>query len=414
MSRTMSGLGATGDVFLAGGTEALPQTFTGFNKFDKLTKYEATRPKLVPTAATTDPSANDFITRQDGDDLYASGEGDALLAGGEEASPQTFIGVNTFDSINLRGNVFTENGNGQLATPYRRTVLSNTITTEATGSKYVKIATIPASASTTKDFIKVVLTGGAWTAPPMIITAWFNNRNGFRFQYKKEGNIQTNISLFCVRPGPFGGTVEIWIFMAGGIVGGSGQYSTASWNIDSVEGDVFKYPTATSTAPTSTLLFDSNNATTSLPNIVSQSGGVAGHAFKAGFSDLGRFPPGATNYAWPQSAVFKPDVVSFDTGGCYNVGSGKFTAKIKGIYAFKFSAYTNETYDQFSRPTLFRNNIQWQTTGGKIGMNGNQVYSFIALGVGDYVTVKSAAGSLYMYSDSTHNQFSGSFICGYI
>jgi len=395
----------TGDALLAGGTEASPQTFTEFNKFDKLTKFNTTRPQLVVAGTTANPTANDFITKQDGDDLYASDVGAAILNAGTEASPQTFTGVNTFDSVNLDGNVFTENGNGQFATPYRRTVAGNTFVTAANGNKFVKIGTIPASVSDSKDFIKVVLTGGVWGSPPMIITAWFNNRDGFRYMYKKEGNIQTFISLFAVRPGPFGGTIEIWFFVAGG----AGQYSRATWNVETVEGEVFKYPTSQSSPPTTTLMFDSNSASNP-PNLVTEQAGITGHSFKAGFNDVNKIPPGAVDYALGQGQVFKPDVVAFNYGNCYSISSGKFTAKIKGVYAFKFSAYTNQSYNDFSRPTLFRNNIQWQTTGGRIANNGNQVYSNIYLDVGDYVTVKSTTGALYLYSNFNHNQFCGHLI----
>jgi hypothetical protein len=324
----------------------------------------------------------------------------------------SFNGVNTFDDVNLKGNVYKQNGAGTLDSPFRRSVFGNTFTTENDGSKWIKIATLPASASPTKDITKDVLTGGDWTNEPMIITAWFRNRCGFKYQYKKEGNssvavVPNNyISLFA--RSAFGGEVDIWVFLDG-----TGTYATANWNIDTIDAVVYKNPSSQGSPPTAgSLLFSSNNSSYP-PNLVSQSGGLAGHAFKAGFGQQG-VAPGGTDYAWSQNTVFKPDVVSFDTGGCYNVVSGKFTAKIKGIYAFKFSAYTNETYNQFSRPTLFKNNIQYQTTGGKIGMNGNQVYSFINLEEGDYVTVKSTTNSLYMYSEYTHNQFSGSFICGYI
>ena len=98
MSRTMSGLG--GNAVLTAGTATAPQTFTGFNKFDELTEFETTRPQLVSTAATSNPSNNDFITKTDGEDLFGSITGSALLAGGETAEePQTFTGFNQFDEL---------------------------------------------------------------------------------------------------------------------------------------------------------------------------------------------------------------------------------------------------------------------------------------------------------------------------
>ena len=98
MNRTMNGI--NGDALLAGGTATAPQTFTGFNQFDELTKYNITRPQLVPTDATSNPTPNDFITKTDGDDLYGSSTNDALLDGGEfSTDPQIFTGFNQFDEL---------------------------------------------------------------------------------------------------------------------------------------------------------------------------------------------------------------------------------------------------------------------------------------------------------------------------
>ena len=82
MSRTMSGIptsGGGGDVTLAGD----PNAFTGTNT------YDVNRP--TSTLATT-PAATDFITKQDGENLFTSSTGDALLAGNN-----VFTGTNKFD-----------------------------------------------------------------------------------------------------------------------------------------------------------------------------------------------------------------------------------------------------------------------------------------------------------------------------
>mgnify|MGYP003925029557 CR=1 FL=1 len=99
MSRTMSGLGATGDALLAGGTATAPQTFTGFNQFDELTKFETTRPQLDATATTTNPTDTEFITKADGVDLFGSLTNNAQLDGGVSiGEPQTFTGFNEFEN----------------------------------------------------------------------------------------------------------------------------------------------------------------------------------------------------------------------------------------------------------------------------------------------------------------------------
>jgi len=104
MSRTMSGIptsGGGGDVTLAGGTLAVPQTFTGFNEFDELTQFKTKRPELSDAGGATFPPTDDeFITKLDGSDLFGSLSGSAQLNGGgntEEDPPQTFTGFNEFD-----------------------------------------------------------------------------------------------------------------------------------------------------------------------------------------------------------------------------------------------------------------------------------------------------------------------------
>ena len=100
----MSGIG--GEVLLAGGTATAPQTFTGFNKFDKLTTFELTRPKhIVPQGSSAEtPVDTDLITKKDGDELYGSLSGAARLAGGDVGDPQTFTGVNKFEEdVELEG-----------------------------------------------------------------------------------------------------------------------------------------------------------------------------------------------------------------------------------------------------------------------------------------------------------------------
>ena len=95
----------TGSALLAGGLTAQEQqTFTGFNEFDKQTSFNIIRPQLVGTANPATPANTDFITKADGVALFGGGGGDVLLDGGTEASPQTFTGFNKFDEdVELEG-----------------------------------------------------------------------------------------------------------------------------------------------------------------------------------------------------------------------------------------------------------------------------------------------------------------------
>jgi len=112
---TSSGGGATGDALLAGGTQASPQTFTGFNRFEELVEFRAVRPSLITTAATSNPTDDEFITKLDGEDLFGSLSGSAQLNGGgntAEDPPQIFTGFNEFDENVVLGGQYLTFKNG--------------------------------------------------------------------------------------------------------------------------------------------------------------------------------------------------------------------------------------------------------------------------------------------------------------
>ena len=318
----------------------------------------------------------------------------------------SFNGVNTFDDVNLKGNVYKQNGAGTLDSPFRRSVFGNTFTTINDGSKWIKIATLPATASTTVDITKVVLTGGDWTNEPMIITAWFRNRSGFKYQYKIEGNNEdnnggtfTNVYLFARSVS--GGAVDIWIFLDG-----ISNYAVANWNIDTIDAVLYKNPSSQSSPPTAgTTLFSSGNNTSYPPNIITRQ---AHHSFHASWNT-----PSPTNYGFSQGNVFKPNFIWSNIGSCYSSTTGKFTAKIRGVYMFKFSAFTNQSSGSISRPTLYKNGVDRTISGNTISQNGNQVMAIIPLDIGDLVHSASSYGSLYLYSHYMYNQFSGSLIAPY-
>ena len=112
---TSSGGGGTGDALLAGGTEASPQTFTGFNRFEELVNFRAVRPSLITTASTSNPTDDEFITKLDGEDLFGSLSGSAQLNGGgntAEDPPQIFTGFNEFDENVVLGGQYLTFKNG--------------------------------------------------------------------------------------------------------------------------------------------------------------------------------------------------------------------------------------------------------------------------------------------------------------
>ena len=83
---TYAGGGAAGDVFLAG-----TNAFTGTNT------YNTNRPtsNIVGGVGLV---SDDFITKADGDSIYGSGDGDAVLSAGTAAAPQQFTGENAFSN----------------------------------------------------------------------------------------------------------------------------------------------------------------------------------------------------------------------------------------------------------------------------------------------------------------------------
>jgi len=132
------------------------------------------------------------------------------------------------------------------------------------------------------------------------------------------------------------------------------------------------------------------------------------HSFHASFTT-----PNAGNMFFDQGIVFKPTYIWFNIGNCYNSSTGKFTATARGVYMFKFSAFTNQASGYISRPSLYKNGVLIISSGNTIAQNGNQVFAIITLDIGDAVHLTSAYGRYYMYSNYAYNQFSGSIISTY-
>jgi len=390
----------TGDALLAGN----PNTFTGTNTFNN------NRP--ISTLETA-PGLNEFITKRDGDSLFTNNTGDAVLDAGSEASPQIFTGVNTFNSVNLKGSVFTENGAGTNVEPHRRTVLSKTFTTNNTGSKWIKIATLPNTyGSGTQDITKIVVTGGTWTGNPIIITAWLRNRGGFKKTFKIEGDIENNttgfstVYLFAQSIGASTEEVDVWICL-----NGVGTFAVAYWSIDSIDAIVYKNPVSQNSAPSTGagVLRFSTDQVTSLqrPELITRG---ASDSFSATMTATSGFP---SNTSIAQDAVFNANRIEFNHGGCYNYPSGKFTARIRGVYMFKFSAFSGENRSVVTRPTILKNGIHFQAAGRRMGNSGNQVFAIMILEIGDAVHIASTDGSLYFFNFYGYNQFSGSLLSAF-
>ena len=107
--------------------------------------------------------------------------------------------------------------------------------------------------------------------------------------------------------------------------------------------------------------------------------------------------------------TFKPTSIPFNYGNCYSPSTGRFTAKIKGVYCFKFSAYTNQG-NSTSRPGIIKNGSSYMFGGGTVYRSGNQIDSIVVLEINDWVEIQSIQGGLYFYSAGSHNQFCGHLV----
>jgi len=130
----------------------------------------------------------------------------------------------------------------------------------------------------------------------------------------------------------------------------------------------------------------------------------AHHSFHASFIDS------VGNYVLGEGSVFKPALVNFNYGSCYSTSTGRFTAAIKGVYCFKFSAFHNQSVSSISRPAIYKNGSHWMMVGHFLYTSGNEVDSIINLDIGDYVDIRSSTGPLYLYSAVAHNQFCGHLV----
>ena len=120
-----------------------------------------------------------------------------------------------------------------------------------------------------------------------------------------------------------------------------------------------------------------------------------------------------SNTSIAQDAVFNANRIEFNHGGCYNYPSGKFTARIRGVYMFKFSAFSGENRSVVTRPTILKNGIHFQAAGRRMGNSGNQVFAIMILEIGDAVHIASTEGSLYFFNFYGYNQFSGSLLSAF-
>uniref|UniRef100_A0A3P9JRD9 C1q domain-containing protein n=1 Tax=Oryzias latipes TaxID=8090 RepID=A0A3P9JRD9_ORYLA len=129
-------------------------------------------------------------------------------------------------------------------------------------------------------------------------------------------------------------------------------------------------------------------------------------AFSAALRDSGSGDIGPFTTSTP----LKYKKIFSNYGNCYNPSTGVFTAKVNGVYFFRFSMFNNVSPTPNSVVSLKKNDqllvSVWDTSGtDSHDMGSNAVV--IPLKVGDNVYVELAANRLVFDDGMTYNTFSG-------
>jgi hypothetical protein len=122
---------------------------------------------------------------------------------------------------------------------------------------------------------------------------------------------------------------------------------------------------------------------------------------------------GNANYtSVAEGQPFPANSTAFNTGSHYNTSTFRFTAPVAGNYLFTWSAIHGGNQTTISRPMFYVNaatqlsGLQFGISGGDGGSPTNVTTAIIKLSAGDFVDVRSQAGSLYYYA-SAHSSFTG-------
>ncbi|XP_071390330.1 complement C1q-like protein 2 [Centroberyx affinis] len=135
-------------------------------------------------------------------------------------------------------------------------------------------------------------------------------------------------------------------------------------------------------------------------------GGQPKVAFSAALLESGSGNTGPFTTATP----LKYKKVFSNIGSCYNPATGIFSAKVKGMYFFRFSMFNNLSAPPNSVVSLMKNGDRlvsvWDTTGSDShDMGSNAVV--VLLEPGDHVYVELQANRLIYDDGMNYNTFSG-------
>jgi hypothetical protein len=135
---------------------------------------------------------------------------------------------------------------------------------------YWKIATLPATTLSTFDHVVVdAILDDSWgSAQKVNAKIIFGNRDGFTYRYYLNGTVRASTRILAYTEPD--NSVSIYMRIV------AGAYASFSYNIThTANATTYKNPTATTTAPTGTLAFDSNAIATYIPQAYAPFTGVA-------------------------------------------------------------------------------------------------------------------------------------------
>lgn len=163
-------------------------------------------------------------------------------------------------------NIGTITGQGT-ATATDSVVLNRTLEQGAGGSTtYFEIASLPTSTAGTYDHLHLTATlNNGWAANQnSYLDMTFGNRNGFGYQYSVKGAALPGAAkIVAYQNGTSGSSVDIYIVFV------TGNYVSASYNVlENLGETVYPNPggSATTTAPTGTVVFDTSASSTYKPS----------------------------------------------------------------------------------------------------------------------------------------------------
>tara|TARA_R110002126_G_scaffold46442_1_gene130695 strand:+ start:826 stop:2076 length:1251 start_codon:yes stop_codon:yes gene_type:complete len=343
------------------------------NAFVSTNTFNTNRP--TSSLATT-PAATEFITKQDGEALFTNNTGDAELAGGTSSSPQTFTEFNKFNKNLILGDDLT--------------MLSTTETINFTIETDANFTTTINQDAGFNSLTQKVKAGG--TNRNIITQDFFSNRTtGSKNDFIQDRSETNNI----VQDG-----------ITNTITQQNGDCVITQLGLNSTITTAGKMICAT--IPTGT-------DTTMLVNKTYVDGVASGSGSFRSFAVADRRNPASTRSVTGVTK-FDPNVVVYQyptTITMWDFTQNHHSITIKGFYSFYWGA-AQFSGNTSTRLTIYRNGVPQNTTGNNTYMCGNQVSAVFECDIADYIQVGCEVQNMcyYAFCDTTdpnsrYNTFNG-------